>query len=76
MSQRNQDRNGEDGRLYQVEVGGPVPPNRWSWLGAEEVVQRGSVTVLRIRVVDQSDLYGRLRKIHDLNLKLISVQLV
>ena len=34
----------------------------------------GPTTILHLRVVDQSDLYGRLRKIHDLNLQLVSVQ--
>jgi LuxR family maltose regulon positive regulatory protein len=72
--ENHQDRNGESGRLYQVEVRGHIAPNRRGWFGAEWVSHHGPLTVLRLRVADQSDLYGRLRRIHDLNLHLVSIR--
>jgi hypothetical protein len=35
---------------------------------------RDDCTVLEVRVVDQSELHGRLRRIHDLNLTLVSLR--
>jgi hypothetical protein len=62
-----------DTLLYRLEIGGAVD-GRWAdWFGADSVRTRGDTTVLEVRVADQSELYGRLRRIHDLNLKLISV---
>jgi len=74
MGHKNMDRDGENGRLYRLELRGHFPRNRQSWLGAETVTLHGPNTVLHLRVADQSDLYGRLWKIHDLNLQLISVR--
>jgi len=62
-----------DALLYRLEIGSAVD-GRWAdWFGAETVRAEGDTTVLEVRVADQSELYGRLRRIHDLNLKLISV---
>lgn len=77
MGHKNRDRDGrdgEDGRLYRLEVRGHLPRNRRAWLGAETAALHGPNTVLHLRVADQSDLFGRLWRIHDLNLQLISVR--
>lgn len=74
MEHRNRDQNGKEGLLYRLEVQGAVRPDWSRWFGADTVTPAGPNTVIRVRVVDQSDLYGRLRRIHDLNLQLVSVQ--
>jgi hypothetical protein len=74
MVQDDRNRDGGTGDLYRVRVAGRLPRNRWSWFGAESVTFDGSNTVFHVRVLDQSDLFGRLRKAHDLNLRLVSVE--
>lgn len=61
---------------YRLEVAGRVGATWAGWFEADAVIRRGENTVLEVRVKDQSDLYGRLRRIRDLNLRLISVTLV
>lgn len=63
----------QDTLLYRLEIGGAVDRQWADWFGADTVRAAGNNTVLEVRVADQSELYGRLRRIHDLNLKLISV---
>jgi hypothetical protein len=59
--------------LYRVEVAG-APAGSWlEWFAAEAVRTVGENTILDIRVADQAEILGRLRRIHDLNLRLISV---
>ena len=65
---------GADGPMaYEIEVGGQVGPRWRDWFEADAVIPAGSNTILRVRVADQSELYGRLRRIHDLNLRLIAL---
>lgn len=59
--------------LYRVVVAGWMARDWAGWFEADTVSTVGENTVLDIRVVDQAELYGRLRRIHDLNLGLISV---
>ena len=59
--------------VYRLEVEGSLNPTWNPWLEAESIVPAGSTTVLHVRVADQAELYGRLRRIHDLNLRLISL---
>lgn len=68
------DRRGSDGsRVYRLEVEGRIGP-RWSgWFDADSIRADGDRTFLEVRVADQSELYGRLRRIHDLNLRLVAV---
>lgn len=76
VEQRNRNQDGEEGVLYRLEVQGAIR-SRWSrWFGADTVTPAGPNTLIQVRVADQSDLYGRLRRIHDLNLQLVSVQRV
>lgn len=57
-----------------MEVPGTLSPEQGRWFGAERVIPEGSNTILELKVADQAELYGRLRRIHDLNLQLISLQ--
>ena len=61
--------------LYRLEVAGRVPVAWKERFGAHAMRRNGENTVLEIRVRDQSELFGRLRRVHDLNLRLISVAL-
>lgn len=61
---------------YRLEVGGPVAASWVDWFQADTITSVGENTLLEVRVADQAELYGRLRRIHDLNLRLISVKLV
>jgi hypothetical protein len=62
--------------IYRVEVEGLVAPDWIDWFKADTITPAGDNTALEVRVVDQAELYGRLRRIHDLNLRLISVTLL
>lgn len=59
---------------YQLEVAGRVGPDWGAWFDADTVTPAGPNTLLEVRVADQSELYGRLRRIHDLNLRLVSLR--
>ena len=73
MEHRNREQK-KEGVLYRLEVQGAIR-SEWSrWFGADTVTPAGPNTLIQVRVADQSDLYGRLRRIHDLNLQLVSVQ--
>lgn len=74
MDKKSETQHRDGGLLYRLEVQGTIRQARSRWLGAERVTPRGSNTVILLRVVDQSDLFGRLRRIHDLNLQLICVE--
>ena len=76
MSPNHQDQQGEEGLLYRLEAAGNLPPKWRDWFGAQSMTPTGPNTVIFLRVADQSDLYGKLRRIHDLNLRLISVRQV
>ena len=59
--------------LYRVEVAGALAVSWPEWFAADAVRTAGENTILDIRVADQAELLGRLRRVHDLNLRLISV---
>ena len=58
---------------YRLEVAGLVDPDWGEWFRADAITPSGENTILDVHVADQAELYGRLRRIHDLNLRLISV---
>lgn len=60
--------------LYRLEVAGRVSPSWVAWFEADTITPAGDTTYLEVRVADQAELYGRLRRIHDLNLPLISLR--
>ena len=59
--------------LYRVEVAGALAASWPEWFAADAVRTVGENTILDVRVADQAELLGRLRRVHDLNLRLISV---
>ena len=59
--------------LYRLEVDGRISAAWVGWFEADTITTVDDHTVLVVRVADQAELYGRLRRIHDLNLRLISV---
>ncbi|MGK7312954.1 MAG: hypothetical protein ACN0LA_12020 [Candidatus Longimicrobiales bacterium M2_2A_002] len=68
------DRGRGDGEIvYRLEVEGRIGPRWRDWFDADSVRTADDRTILEVRVTDQSELYGRLRRIHDLNLRLIAV---
>lgn len=74
--------NAEHGRpdrettLYRLEVVGRVDPSWIGWFDADTLTTVGENTILDVRVTDQAELYGRLRRIHDLNLELLGLSRV
>ena len=62
--------------LYRIEVAGALAASWPEWFAADAVRTLGENTILDIRVADQAELLGRLRRVHDLNLRLISVKRV
>lgn len=60
--------------VYQVKVAGRVPSTWRAWFDADTITPDGEDTLLEVRVADQAELYGRLRRIHDLNLQLLRVE--
>ncbi len=73
MKQETRDGTGDGGCRYRLEIRGTLGPSGSRWFGAETVWSAGPNTVLLLRVADQSDLHGRLRRVHDLNLELVAV---
>lgn len=59
--------------LYRVEVAGALAASWPEWFAADAVRTVGENTILDVRVADQAELLGRLRRVHDLNLRLISL---
>lgn len=59
--------------LYRVEVAGALAASWPEWFAADAVRTVEENTILDVRVADQAELLGRLRRVHDLNLRLISV---
>lgn len=62
--------------LYRLVVAGRIGEGWVDWFGADDLTQEDDRTVLLVRVADQAELFGRLRRIQDLNLRLLQVTLV
>jgi hypothetical protein len=63
--------------LYEIRIKGHLD-DRWiDWFGGLTITQHnGGDTLITCQVIDQAELYGLLRKVRDLGLVLISVNLV
>jgi hypothetical protein len=57
--------------LYHVEVEGRLEPEWAAWFGAERIEAAAGRTGIYVRVADQAQLHGVLRRVHDLHLHLI-----
>lgn len=62
--------------LYRLIVAGRVGTGWLDWFGADRVEPGDDETVVMIRVADQAELFGRLRRVQDLNLRLLHLSLV
>jgi hypothetical protein len=76
MKLQNKSTVAETGKLYRVTIQGSLADDMIDWFGGMEMHIEDNVTVLEGRMVDQSELQGLLRKIHDLHLTLISVETI
>lgn len=66
----------DNGQLYRVTIRERVADEMIDWFGGMDVKFRDGATILEGRLIDQSELQGLLRKIHDLHLTLISVETI
>ena len=64
------------GTMYRVVVAGRVGEDWTGWFGADRVEPGEEETVLHLRVADPSELLGRIRRLLDLRLRLLSLVLV
>ncbi len=67
----------DEGTRYRVTIKGVVDKSMIDWFdGMEVTVKDDATTTLEGSLIDQSELQGLLRKIHDLHLTLISVETI
>jgi hypothetical protein len=76
MKQRNHYPGSEDRTLYRVTIRESLDKEIAEWFGGFDVKVQENSTILEGRLIDQSELQGLLRKIHDLHLTLISVETI
>ena len=67
--------------IYQIEVQGYLDESRSDWFDGMSVVPRvdpkgASITKLTGTVIDQAALHGILRKLYDLGMPLLSVNII
>jgi hypothetical protein len=63
----------DDQSVYRITVAGRVGEDWGRWFDAEAVRPGEDRSEIVVRVADQADLLGRLRRVHDLNLHLVEV---
>jgi len=66
----------ENGRMYRVTIQERVNQEMEDWFDGMQITEKEGTTILEGRLIDQSELQGLLRKIHDLHLTLISVETI
>lgn len=60
--------------LYEIRIEGHLSPNWSAWFDGLEIIHEPTGdTLLRGYIIDQAALYGKLARIQDLGLTLISV---
>ena len=75
LSQNNHIRS-DEGNIYRVTIKGNLDREMNEWFDGMEVQQTDDKTILEGRMIDQTELQGLLRKIHDLHLTLVSVETI
>jgi hypothetical protein len=58
---------------YRMEVEGEIGPEWVGWFGADALLAANGRTSIELRVVDQAQLHGVLRRVHNLHLQVISL---
>lgn len=61
---------------YRIVVEGRIGAHWGDWFGADVVIPGEETTELRIRVADEAELHGRLRRLRDLRVRLRSLVLL
>jgi hypothetical protein len=61
------------GSRYHLVVEGELGPEWREWFAAERVQVHGGTTLIELRIRDQAELHGVLRRVHDLHLRLVSL---
>jgi hypothetical protein len=74
VSRTSQDPNATTPVRYRAEVEGEIPPEWAAWFGAEALDTSEGRTRMELRVADQSQLHGVLRRIHDLHLQMVRLE--
>jgi hypothetical protein len=64
---------GADLRPYRIELEGALDAAWSDWFDARVVSTAGGRTVLETAPIDQAELHGVLRRLHDMHLRLVSV---
>lgn len=64
---------GSSSLCYLLVVEGHLPPEWHEWFGAESVRRDEKTSLIDLRVRDQAELHGILRRVHDLHLRLVSL---
>lgn len=75
LSQKNHIRS-DEGNIYRVTIKGNLDREMNEWFDGMEIQERDDKTILEGRMIDQTELQGLLRKIHDLHLTLVSVETI
>lgn len=65
-----------DGSAYRITVASRVGESWERWFGADAIRPGDDTTEIVVRVADQAELFGRLRRVQDLNLRLLEVVLL
>ncbi len=58
---------------YRLVVEGQLGSEWRDWFAAETVQTDEETTVIELRIRDQAELHGVLRRVHDLHLRLVSL---
>jgi hypothetical protein len=58
---------------YRMEVEGEIGPEWADWFGADALLAADGRTSIELRVVDQAQLHGVLRRVHGLHLQVVSL---
>lgn len=58
---------------YRIEIEGELSAGLEGWIDVDAIRSEGGVTVLEVTAVDQAQLHGLLRRLHDLHLRLIGL---
>ncbi len=66
----------DEGAVYRLTVRGRVGEGWREWFGADELHPGDTSTEIVVRVADQAELLGRLRRVLDLDLQLVELALL
>ena len=61
---------------YEIRIEEPLDLCHSEWFSDVEMIRTESQTILRCQLPDQTALFGVLARVRDLNLTLISVQII